>query len=380
MILNKIPKIVAGSCILLAPLVHAEMDYLSSVSGKLTTQCSLDTATCESVVAAFNKAVTEKTGKAFKASMIRLSTSESNTRLSSELGSSQKAGKRKCKDMTGDTLEACLNKTYKTRIDVVFGGTDGPYRGALGDNLFAKYAYKTDGVHPWAAKLVKDSDGRLGAMYMGILGLAYNKDVLAAKGMTPPTGWADLAKPEFKGTIGVANANTSGTSYKYLSSMLSAFGSEAEGWNRIVANHKNIAQYTKSGSAPCKMVGRGELPVCIGFMHDIANMAYKGFPIVGVAPKEGTLFEVGPIAIVIGSKNRANAEAFAQFLYEPATQVALVAGGGRQFHSNVDSKIPEGAPDIAKVTLLDADPKLGTKAFKKSVIDKWNNDIYPIPR
>ncbi len=332
------------------------------------------------MIAAFNKAVTEKTGKPFKASMIRLSTSESITRLNSELGSSKKAAQRKCKGLKGDELEACLNKTYKTRIDVVFGGTDGPYRGALEDNLFATYDYRADGVHPWAGKLVKDSGGRLGAMYMGILGLAYNSEILKKKGLTPPAGWADLAKSEYKGTIGVANANTSGTSYKYLSSMLTAFGSEEEGWKRIIANHKNIAQYTKSGSAPCKMVGRGELPICIGFMHDIANQAHKGFPIIGVAPVEGTLFEVGPIGIVIGSKNRATAEAFAQFLYEHVTQQALEAGGGRQFHANVESKVPAGSPDVASVKLLNPDPKLGTKSFKKSVIEKWNKDIFPIAR
>ncbi len=41
---KKMTKILAGSCILLAPLTYADMDYLSSVSGKLTTQCSLDAA------------------------------------------------------------------------------------------------------------------------------------------------------------------------------------------------------------------------------------------------------------------------------------------------------------------------------------------------
>ena len=381
MIVKQMPKISAVFCMLMASTTaNAEMDYLNGVEGKLSTQCSIEPAMCESIVAAFNKAVTEKTGKTFKASMIRLSTSESLTRLTSELGSSKKAAQRKCKDLKDDKLEVCLNSVYKTRIDVVFGGTDGPYRAAIEDNIFAKNDYPTTGVYPWATKLTKDSGGRLGALYMGILGIAYNPDLLAKENASAPAGWADLAKPEFKGVIGVANANTSGTSYKYLSSMLSAFGSEEEGWNRIIANHKNIGQYTKSGSAPCKMVARAELPVCIGFLHDVANLKHEGFPIVPVAPQEGTLFEVGPIGIVLGSRNRKNAEAFAQFLYEPLVQKALEAAGGRQFHSNLNSEVPAGAPDAVAVKLLDADPKFGTKAFKNSVIEKWNTDIYPISR
>lgn len=378
--MKQMPKISAAVCLLLASTAQAEMDYLNGVEGKLSTQCSLEPAMCESVVAAFNDAVTKKTGKAFKASMIRLSTSESLTRLTSELGSSKKAAERKCKDTKGAEREACFDSVYKTRVDVVFGGTDGPYRAALEDDIFATNTYPTTGVFPWATQLTNDSNNRLGAIYMGILGIAYNPDLLAKVGATPPAGWADLAKPEFKGVIGVANANTSGTSYKYLSSMLSAFGSEEEGWKRIIANHKNIGQYTKSGSAPCKMVARAELPVCIGFLHDVANLKHEGFPIVPVAPEEGTLFEVGPIGIVLGSRNRKNAEAFAQFLYEPVVQKALEAAGGRQFHANVNSAVPAGAPDAVAVKLLDADPKLGTKAFKNSVIDKWNKEIFPIAR
>jgi ABC-type Fe3+ transport system substrate-binding protein len=92
------------------------------------------------------------------------------------------------------------------------------------------------------------------------------------------------------------------------------------------------------------------------------------------------LFEVGPIGIVLGSRNRSNAEAFAKFLYEPATQQAMEAAGGRHFHSNVNSAVPAGAPDASAIKLLASDPKLGTKAFKNSVIDKWNKEIYPIPR
>ena len=378
--IRQIRYLCAIAAFLSVSVASADMDYLAAVEGKLTTQCSLEPNSCDAIVAAFNKAVTTKTGKSFKASVVRLSTSESITRLTSELASSRKAAKRKCKGLSGEPFDNCLEGLYKTKVDVLFGGTDGPYRAALESNLFAKNDYPVSNVYPWAVQLTRESDSRLGALYMGILGVGYNPDLLSKLKLPTPAGWADLAKPEYKGVIGVANANTSGTSYKYLSSMLVAFGSEEEGWKRIMANHKNIGQYTKSGSAPCRMVGRGELPVCIGFLAVIAELNHTGLPIVGVAPQEGTLYEIGPIGIVTGSKNRSNAEAFARFLYEPMVQKVLEANGSRQFHSNIESAVPVGAPDTVAIKLLDSDPKFGTQTFKNEVIGRWNDEIFPVKR
>ena len=141
-----------------------------------------------------------------------------------------------------------------------------------------------------------------------------------------------------------------------------------------------MREYTQSGSAPCRMVANAELPICIGFLHDVANLKQEGFPIVPVTPLEGTLFEVGPIGIVLGSQNRKNAEAFARFLYEPQVQKALESAGGRQFHSNLNSEVPLGAPNAVAVMLLNADPKFSTKSFRDYVINKWNTDIFPLSR
>ncbi|MCP4486709.1 MAG: extracellular solute-binding protein [Gammaproteobacteria bacterium] len=377
-----LPAIMGLTLGVIAQPALADMDYLKGVDGKLSLYCAVNPDMCEGIVNHFNRAVAKAKGNNdFKAGYVRLSTSELTARVKGELASSRKAARRKCEGKTGTELESCKENVYQTKVDVAFGGTNEPYLAAIEDDLFSLYSYPTDNsVQSWAAEFTRSSGNRLGAMYLGILGLAVNNDVLAKAGASTPTGWTDLAKPEYKGLIAVANANTSGTSYKYVSTILQIYGSEAKGWDQLVANHKNMAQYTKSGSKPGKMAAAGEIGIGVGFMHDIVHLKQKGFPVEPVAPVEGTNFEIGPIAIIRGTKNRKNAEIFVKFLYEQSTQAMFPDVGMLQFPSNASTPVPKGAPDITKIKLIDGDPKYSTKAVKNEVVTKWTREIFPLPR
>jgi iron(III) transport system substrate-binding protein len=67
--------------------------------------------------------------------------------------------------------------------------------------------------------------------------------------------------------------------------------------------HANINQYTKSGSAPIKAAGRARPLIGIVFMHDAVAQTVAGFPIVTVAPCEGTGYEIGSMSIIKGARN-----------------------------------------------------------------------------
>ena len=71
------------------------------------------------------------------------------------------------------------------------------------------------------------------------------------------TSWADLTKPVYKGHVVMPNPASSGTGYLSVVSILQRMG-EAEGWKYLDALDKNIAEYTKSGSKPCKDAAAGE--------------------------------------------------------------------------------------------------------------------------
>jgi len=357
--------------------------YLQGLSGKLTAYCGAEPTACETVVSSFNQHVAAINGNNdFNAKFIRLSTSEMMSRIKSELEKSAAAAKRKCAGKSGQSAEICKDKVYKSKVDVAFYGTDDPYKAALEDDIFSQHKYpKGAEVYPWASSLTRQSDNRLGALYMGVLGLGVNTDLLGKYGVDKPSCWKDLENPDYKGRIVIANWNTSGTAYKFAATMMQAFdGDESKGWNVVEGIHKNIAQYTKSGSKGVKMAARGETLIGIGFGHDIIDLQHKGFPVELVAPCEGTLFEVGPVGIIRGAKNRKAAEAFTTFLYESGTQELLASVGSLQFPSNVDANIPQGAEVLSDANLIASKKKYSIKRIKNNIIKKWTDEVFPSPR
>lgn len=374
-----------SSSFILAPANAAANDYqyLQGINGKLVTYCGAESAACAVVIDEFNRKVAQVNGaNQFEAKFIRLSTSEMMSRIKGELEKSARASKRKCKSLADDALENCKEKVYKSKVDLAFYGTDDPYKTALQDDLFAEHKYPVDeSVQPWASSLTWESGNRLGALYMGILGLGVNTELLQKLDIPKPMCWKDLENPAYKNQIVVANWNTSGTAYKFAATMLQAFdGDQDKGWDSVTKVHQNVSQYTKSGSKGVKMAAAGETLIGIGFGHDIVDLMQKGFPIEMVAPCEGTLYEVGPVGIVRGAPNRAAAEAFTTFLYEKETQELLATVGSLQFPSSTAADAPKGSEQLTDAKLILSDSRFATKSYKNAIIQKWTNEIFPVSR
>jgi iron(III) transport system substrate-binding protein len=155
----------------------------------------------------------------------------------------------------------------------------------------------------------KASKDRTIGIYSGALGWGYNEELLKKQNLPAPLCWADLIKPVYKGKIQIANPNSSGTAYTALATLVQMMG-EAEAFKYQKALHKNINQYTKSGSAPIKAAGSGETVVGIVFLHDAVAVAAAGFPIKSVTPCEGTGYEIGSMSIIKGARNVDNAKKF----------------------------------------------------------------------
>jgi len=174
-----------------------------------------------------------------------------------------------------------------------------------------------------------------------------NTEMTKKNNLPTPASWADLTKPVYKGQVVMPNPASSGTGYLSVASILQRMG-EAEGWKYLDALDKNIAEYTKSGSKPCKDAAAGERAIGVSFEYVALEMKKKGSPVEMVLPKEGSGYEMEANAL---TKKGAKNPAATQFLDWAASDEAM-ALYAKYFAAVAVAgmPVPEGLPkDISKV-------------------------------
>jgi iron(III) transport system substrate-binding protein len=142
--------------------------------------------------------------------------------------------------------------------------------------------------------------------------VCFNTVEAQKRGLPKPETWKDLAKPVYKGQITMPNPASSGTGYFDVTAWLQLWG-EAEGWKFMDALHDNIAQYTHSGSKPCRQAGAGEFVIGISFDFRANQVKASGAPIEMIFPKEGLGWDIEATAIMRTSKNMEAAKKLADW-------------------------------------------------------------------
>ena len=264
--------------------------------------------------------------------------------------------------------------------DVWWGGTGDPHLQAAEEGLTEPYiSPMRDQLRPWSLAQAKTAHDRTIGIYSGALGYGYNSELLKADNLPVPACWKDLIKPVYKGHIQMANPNSSGTAYTTLATIVQLFG-EDKGFEFMKALHKNINQYTKSGSAPIKAAARGETTIGIVFQHDAVKQAIKGFPIVVVSPCEGTGFEIGSMSIIKGARHMKEAKAFYDWALTAEAQELALQVNAFQVPSNKNAKLSPKAPDLKTIKLIDYDFKTyGSSATRKRLLKKWDDEVSVLP-
>jgi iron(III) transport system substrate-binding protein len=210
---------------------------------------------------------------------------------------------------TGDLTARLLAEKDNPQADVIYGTAATSMMIFQEEGMLEPYA--PEGVENVLPQF-KDSNNP--PYWVGVdayvTAFCVNTMLAQEKNLPIPQSWADLLNPVYEGQIVMPSPASSGTGFMFVSSVLQGLG-ESEGWAYLKELDKNMAIYTKSGSAPCKMAGAGEYPIGISFEFVAAQQIAAGAPLTLVLPAEGSGYEMEVNAIVKGTQKE---EAAKQFL------------------------------------------------------------------
>jgi len=177
--------------------------------------------------------------------------------------------------------------------------------------------------------------------------VCYNTVEGAKKGIPKPETWQDLTKPVYKGQVVMPNPASSGTGFFDVTAWLQTMG-EANGWKYMDALHANIAQYTHSGSKPCRQAGAGEFVVGISFDFRGNDVKTKGAPVELVFPKEGLGWDIEAAGIMKATKKMDAAKKLIDWVATKEANEAFAKNFAIVAHPDVKPALAHLPPDLEK--------------------------------
>ncbi|OYU47613.1 MAG: ABC transporter substrate-binding protein [Rhizobiales bacterium PAR1] len=254
----------------------------------------------------------------------------------------------------------------------------GPALVAIGQDLAAPYPVAQSAHYK---DLISDAQDPMGpAPFFQVVGITYNPE----KVKTPPTSWADIWKPEFKGRVGITNLNsTLGTGFLVEIARMKG-GSEANvdaGFKAIEDLKPNLGAVAANPGQLATLYQQGQVDIGPGNFNAIQILKARGVPVEFVAPKEGAIAFKTTIHIVKNSPNPELAFKLIEASLSPEVQSKLMDSPYLIVPTN--TKVKMGG-EIAKVLAKDHDEmkkKFVFQDWKKineqrsGWIEKFNRDI-----
>ena len=254
--------------------------------------------------------------------------------------------------------------------DVAYGVDTTFASRALDEDVFTPHPVDVAGPADYA---IDDTD-RLTAVDVGDVCLNIDPAALAAKGVPEPTGYADLARPEYKDMLVVEDPATSSPGLAYLLGTIATLGDGWQAhWQALKANGVKVVSgweeaYTQefSGSS-----GKGPRPIVVSYASSpSAELAEDGTPRTKAVL--GTCFRQVEYAGVL--KNAAHAEDAGQvmdFLLSEEFQ-SQVPDQMYVYPARADVTLPEAWEKAAP--LPDKPAELGSAEIQQNRerwIDEW---------
>ena len=258
------------------------------------------------------------------------------------------------------------------KADIFIGGS-AEFHDPLGKQGLLE-AYKSPNAAAVDASF-KDPDGYWTGWYIGIFGLAINKDRWAKEmgGKPEPSSWDDLLNPDLKGKLDFPDPVKTGGGYIFMATQVFRFNKdEARAMDYMKKLHDNIGQYVGTSPQGIELVGQGQFLMGPNWGHDILTAANKGAPLDFKAPQD-TANEVGAVSIVKGGPNTAAARAFVDWVLTKEAGELNVKLSNRL---SVRKDVPPapGAPTLESVKLVNYDRDWATQN-KDRLVKQWQQTV-----
>lgn len=160
-----------------------------------------------------------------------------------------------------------------------------------------------------------------------------------------PKTWTDLAKPEFKGKILMANPAQSGSAYSQMHQIV-----KMHGWDvmeKIIAN----ATFVPSSKLAFQNVAKGEMPIELTSEFNILQSKEEGFAVEAVYPADGTALIIDANGIIKGGPNPATAKKFLDFISSKQAHEILVQVDKRR-SARKDVAPPPGLTPVSAIKVV----------------------------
>lgn len=194
-----------------------------------------------------------------------------------------------------------------------------------------------------------------------------NPEVLVEKGLSKPTCYEDLLKPEYKGLISMPNPKSSGTGYMFLKALVNAMG-EQEAFQYFDKLSENILAFTSSGSGPVNALKTKEAAIGLGMTAQTVTAINEGANLEIIFFEEGSPFSLYGQAIIKGKESRQCVKEVFDFLVNTYTEETNKKFFPEQIFKDKVFEV-ENYPSNIKY----ADMSNDTMEEKTRLLDQWNH-------
>jgi len=233
------------------------------------------------------------------------------------------------------------NKPDGIDVDLLFGGGIDPFLDLKAQGLLQSIKLSEHSLLGVAEQLaggrLRDPDGYWYAPTVSAFGILCNRPVLNRLGLKLPTSWRDLAHPDYKSWVRVADPRRSGSAHFAFEVILQGYGWNA-GWSSLAGISRNSGSYIAASSQIASDVLDGQVACGLTIDSQAAQAAEQADrdQLIFILPNDAAAISGDGVGMLKGAPQPKLAAEFIEFLLSDQGQRIWMAkkgspGGPKQY-------------------------------------------------